>query len=473
MAVQKLSASPDLEIGEICCDSRQACPGSLFVAICGEKEDGHGYVAQAAAAGACCVLCQQEPREPIPYVLVENSRRALAQVSTAFYGEPARELTLIGVTGTNGKTTCTYLVKQLLELTEGAKVGLIGTNGNWIGQRELPARRTTPESLEIQALLRQMVREGCRYAVMEVSSHALEQERVWGLPFRVAAFTNLTQDHLDYHQTMEAYAAAKAKLFTQCDLAVYNKDDAWGERMVAQSAARRFSFGQQLDCDLVGWHPRYESDRVCFTAVSDQEEAPACVHIPGEFSLYNALTALTILRALGKPLHETAAALERCRGVRGRIEVASRGKPYTVLIDYAHTPDGLENVLRAIRGFAENRIITVFGCGGDRDRGKRPKMARTAEVWSDELIVTSDNPRTESPYRILLDVLAGLEGTKPFSVLENREEAIALALRRAGRGDVVLLAGKGHETYQIRGTESIHLDEREILQKLWRESPAD
>ncbi len=438
----------------------------MFAAVPGEQEDGYDHIPQAIERGAVCILCQQPPQEEIPYLLVEDSRRALAQVSAAFYGYPAEQLTLLGVTGTNGKTTCTQLLWQILPELTGEKVGLIGTNGNFVGDVELPAQRTTPESLDLQRLLTRMVEAGCRYVVMEVSSHALALSRVEGLHFRTAAFTNLTQDHLDYHKTMEAYAAAKAMLFTSCDYAVYNGDDPWGERMIRDCGVPRLSYGQGLHCDLTGWQPVYDSRSVRFTAVSDGASCPVFMPIPGEFSMYNALTVLAVLLSLGIPLEASAAALKRCHGVRGRIEALDLPTPYTVLIDYAHTPDGLKNVLDAVRGFTEGRIITVFGCGGDRDKGKRPKMARTAQEGSDQLILTSDNPRTESPYAILLDILAGLDGSKPFAVLEQRRDAIAYALQCAHKGDVVLLAGKGHETYQIRGSAVLPLDERKIVREL-------
>ena len=438
--------------------------GALFAAVRGEREDGNVHVAEAVARGACCVLCERPPAEAVPCVLVPDVRRALALTAAEWYGRPAEKLTLVGVTGTNGKTTTTNLIRRLLEKTTGARVGLIGTNRNLTGDTELPAERTTPGPLALQALLARMVSAGCTHAVMEVSSHALAQERTAGLRFAVGVFTNLTQDHLDYHGTMEAYCDAKARLFAQCDAAVVNGDDPWTPRLLKGAACRVATFGQDLTNDLVGWRPRYEARRVVFTAADDCEHIETAVPIPGAFSLYNALAALQTVKTLGVPLARACAALPSCEGVRGRCEVLPTDTDYTVVIDYAHTPDGLKNILETVCGFTENRVIAVFGCGGDRDKTKRPRMGRIAAALADLAVVTSDNPRTEPPYAILHDVLSGMRASDtPFAVLEDRREAIAFALDHARRGDTVLLAGKGHETYQIIGTKTLPLDEREVV----------
>ena len=309
-----------------------------------------------------------------------------------------------------------------------------------------------------------MAGAGCTHAVMEVSSHALAQRRTAGVRFDAAAFTNLTRDHLDYHGTMEAYCAEKAKLFRQCRAAAVNGDSKWARRVLDGSDCPVLRFGQYLSNDLVGWHPRYENDGVSFTVSDDEEHIPTRVAIPGRFSLYNALAALSLARLLGVPLAEAAKALPLCRGVRGRCEVVPSGTDYTILIDYAHTPDGLRNILETVCGFAENRVLLVFGCGGDRDRGKRPEMGRIASALADYVIVTSDNPRTESPYAILREILAGMgEGKTPFAVIPDRRAAIAYALSQAEPGDVVLLAGKGHETVQIIGAQAVPFDEREVV----------
>ena len=435
------------------------------MALPGSGEDGHRYIPQALEKGAGCIVCQQRP-EWGDYLLVEDCREALAELSAAFYGYPARKLALIGITGTNGKTSCSYLTAQLLEQTLGARVGVIGTNGCFFDGQYLPGENTTPNALQLQQLFRQMADAGCTHAVMEVSSHALQQKRTAGLTFAVGAFTNLSRDHLDYHGSMENYARAKSLLFAQCRRAAANGDDVWQRQVTNTCKGDVFTFGQHFDCDLVGWQSRYYGDRVEFTAVTDRGSYPAAIHIPGEFSLYNALTALAILRQLDVPLTKSAAALALCCGVRGRAEVLPCDRGYTILIDYAHTPDALEQILRSVRGFAENRIITVFGCGGDRDRGKRPEMARSAQRFSDLLVLTSDNPRGENPHAILLQMLSGLDGSRPFAVLEDRRQAIAYALQQARPGDVVLLAGKGHEVTQQRGGESIPFDERSIVAEL-------
>ena len=460
-----LRADARTEIRALTLDSRTAEEGSLFLALHGARADGADYAAEALARGAACVVTERETGDA-PCVLVPDAHEAAARLAAQWYGRPAERMTVIGVTGTNGKTTTTCLLKQLLERCLGAKVGLIGTNRNMIGDAALPAARTTPDALTLQRLLREMADAGCTHAVMEVSSHALVQRRVGAIDFALGVFTNLTQDHLDYHGTMEAYCDAKALLFRQCRAAVVNGDDAWTGRLLRDAACSVMRFGQNFSNDLVGWRPEYRADCVRFTACDDREHVPVTLHIPGAFSLYNALAALGAAQALGIPLADAAAALADCRGVRGRAEVVPTDTDYTVLIDYAHTPDGLANILSAVCGFADGRVIAVFGCGGDRDRTKRAEMGRIAAGLADLAVVTSDNPRTEDPYAILHEILAGLRGsTTPFAVLEDRREAIAYALDHARAGDVVVLAGKGHETYQEVGTERRPLDERQVVRE--------
>lgn len=463
---KKLFAPPELAVGGLALDSRKVKAGEVFFALPGEKEKGLSYLPQALARGAVCCVCEEIPQEDCPYVLVPNVRKALALCASVWYGTPAERLKVIGVTGTNGKTTTTYLIKQLLERTLGATVGLIGTNQNMIAQRTFPAERTTPDALTVQRLLFEMAEAGCSFAVMEVSSHALVQERTAGIPFALGVFTNLTQDHLDYHGTMEAYCDAKARLFGACDIACVNGDDAWEPRLLAHFTGQKHTFGQNMTNELVSWRPRYENDRVRFAACTDLSREETAIAIPGGFSLYNALAALSAVCALGVPLAKAAQALPLCSGVKGRCEVVPLTAPYTVIIDYAHTPDGLKNILSTVCGFAEGRVIALFGCGGDRDRTKRARMGRIAAALSDFFILTSDNPRTEDPYAILRETLAGtLESRVPFAVIEDRREAIGFALREAKAGDVVVLCGKGHETYQEIGTEKYHLDEREVVRE--------
>ena len=372
-------------------------------------------------------------------------------------------MTMTAVTGTNGKTTTTYLLKDVLEKTLGAKVGLIGTNQNMVGQEVLHTERTTPESFELQALFRRMADAGCTHVVMEVSSHALCLKRVTGIRFAAGVFTNLSQDHLDFHETMENYCDAKALLFRQCGAGVYNADDPWAERATRNAPCPLSSFGQSAG-DLRAQGVRLAADGVAFNALLGEETVPVHVGIPGGFTVYNALGVLAAARVLGVPLAAAAAALSTSEGVKGRAEIVPVPWNYTVLIDYAVTPDAIENILTTVRGFAKGRVVLLFGCGGDRDRGKRPKMGRIAARLADFVIVTSDNPRTEVPGDIIREILPGLEGSStPWAVVEDRVEAIRYALDHAQPEDVIILAGKGHETYQIVGREKRHLDEREVV----------
>ncbi len=463
---KEVHAPLGLVLSGLALDSREVKPGTLFFALPGEKEDGGDFIAEAMTRGAVCAVCERPPEGDIPHILVPDAHKALALCAAVWYGTPAGKMTLVGVTGTNGKTTTTYLIKQILEKTLSAKVGLIGTNQNLIGDEMVPTDRTTPDALTVQRLLAQMADAGCGFTVMEVSSHALMQKRVEGIRFRVGVFTNLTQDHLDYHGTMEAYCDAKARLFDQCDIACVNGDDAWTPRLLVRFAGERVTFGQGMTNDLVGWRARYENDCVRFTACTDLDHEETKIGIPGGFSLYNALAALSAVQALGVPLSDAAKALADCVGVKGRCEVVPLDAPFTVIIDYAHTPDGLSNILSTVCGFADGRVIALFGCGGDRDKTKRPRMAKIAAQGADFAVLTSDNPRTEDPYAILRDALPGLmESKTPFAVIEERRKAIAFALEEARSGDVVVLCGKGHETYQEIGTTKYHLDEREVVRE--------
>ena len=371
---------------------------------------------------------------------------------------------MIGVTGTNGKTSTTWLLKQVLKEVKGAKVGLVGTMENHIGDLVVPTERTTPESIELQELFAQMRDAGCTYMVMEVSSHALELDRVGGITFDVAAFTNLTEDHLDFHKTMEAYCDAKAILFRRCRRAGVKGDDPWVTRILAGCTAPVITATVGGDGSLRAEDVQLRADGVTFTAVCGEERVPICVGIPENFTVRNVLGVLGIALQLGISLEEAAAALAKVEGVKGRVEVVpTPGKDYTILIDYAHTPDGLENVLSSVRGFCKGRLIAVFGCGGDRDPIKRPIMGKIGVDIADLAIITSDNPRTEAPDAIIRDIVAGVGEAKNYEVVENRREAIKYAMDIAKKDDIIVLAGKGHETYQeIMGVKH-HLDEREIV----------
>ena len=472
VSVRECHADMEMEISGVSYDSRKTAAGDLFVAMTGYETDGHKFIPMARDKGAACVLCQERPQGEGPYVLVEDSRLALAQVGRAWYGDPAASMKMVGVTGTNGKTTTTYLLKDILEQAAGAKVGLIGTNQNMIGSEVIPTERTTPESFELQGLLRRMADAGCTHVVMEVSSHALYLKRVEGIRFAVGIFTNLTQDHLDFHKTMENYCDAKALLFTRCDVGVYNADDPWAPRLMEEATCRKVSVGEHGDVpvDLAARNIVLTAEGVSFDAVTAEESVPVHVGIPGGFMVYNTLGVLAAARALGVSLEDSAGVLRHSAHVKGRVEVVPTPGAYTMLIDYAHTPDALENVLSAARGFAKGRVVALFGCGGDRDRTKRPKMGRIAADMADFVIVTSDNPRTEEPEDIIREILAGMEGTAtPYAVVPNRIEAIRYAMDHAQPGDVIILAGKGHETYQIIGHEKRHLDEREVVADYVRE----
>ena len=453
----------DPEIGGICYSSREVQPQMLFVAIPGYHTDGHQFIAEAAARGAAAVLCQRAPEDQtIPYLQVADTRAAMAQAAARFYRNPARRLTILGVTGTNGKTTTTYLLKAMLEGVLGARVGLIGTNQNLIGDRALPAVRTTPESLDLQRLLAQMEKAGCTHVVMEVSSHALMLGRVDGILFERAVFTNLTRDHLDFHQTMEAYRAAKGRLFAQCKKAVYNLDDAAGQFYFRQKLCPAITYSENKnEADVVAKNIRLFSDRVVFEAVALGEIGRIELPIPGGFTIYNALGAIACGLSLGLPLSGISRAFKHAAGVRGRIEVVPLEADFTVLIDYAHTPNALENILMTVRRFTKGRVLLLFGCGGDRDRSKRPIMGAIGAELSDFVMVTSDNPRTEPPEEIIKDILAGMQGlSTPYQVEADRRRAIRAILDLAQPGDTVVLAGKGHELYQVIGTEVRPLDER-------------
>ena len=462
-----VSATADLEmeISGVSYDSRTTRPGDLFVAMTGFETDGHAYIPKAAEAGAAAVLCQRPPENGLPYVQVENSRRALAVLGANFYGHPAEQMTMVGITGTNGKTTTTYLLKAILEQALGAKVGLIGTNQNMIGQEVLPTERTTPESFELQGLFARMRDAGCTHVVMEVSSHALALDRVYGVPYAVGVFTNLTQDHLDFHKTMEDYCDAKALLFRRCAVGVVNGDDPWTPRLLEGATCRIFTYAQHGGGDLRAEDVSLDADHVAFTAVTAEEKIPVRVNIPGGFMVYNTLDVLGAALALGVPLSRSAQILADVPHVKGRVEVVpTPGKSYTVLIDYAHSPDGMVNVLTSVKGFAKGRTIALFGCGGDRDKTKRPKMGRVAAEIADFVVVTTDNPRTEKPADIIADILPGLaDSATPHVVVEDRIEAIHYCMDHARSGDVIVLCGKGHETYQEINHVKHHMDEREIV----------
>lgn len=465
VTLTKNQLSPDTEITSLSYDTRTLEPGALFVALSGYKTDGHRFVTKAVELGAAAVLCQYPPEEEGPWLVTGDARAALAIVSDNWFHHPTKQLTMLGITGTNGKTTTTYLLKAMLEKTLGARVGLIGTNQNMIGDTVLPAHRTTPESYELQELCRRMADAGCTHVVMEVSSHALALHRVDGIRYRAGIFTNLTQDHLDFHGTMEEYRRVKGLLFPQCDAAVLNLDDEAGRYYAETVSCARFTYSENKNAaDVVAKNIRLFPNYVEFEAVTLGDITRVHLPIPGGFSIYNALGVIACGLTLGIRLGDISAALRTAKGVKGRLEVVQVPAPYTVLIDYAHSPDALENVLTTVRDFTKGRLICVFGCGGDRDRTKRPIMGSIAGALSDVAVVTSDNPRTEPPDAIIGHILEGMKDCEPPPVVEpDRRRAIRLALDIAKPGDVVVLAGKGHETYQEIDGMMHHLDEREEI----------
>lgn len=456
----------DAEITDVTQDSRNITKGCLFVCIKGNTFDGHSAAAQALQKGAAAVLVERDLGLDAQ-VITPNTRAVYSAVCANFFGRPAERLRLVGITGTNGKTTTAFLIKQILD-SLGKKTGLIGTVQNMVGSEVYPAKFTTPDPYELQSLFALMVKAGCEFCVMEVSSQALAQGRVNGIEFEVGAFTNLTQDHLDYHKTFENYFAAKRLLFESCRTAVTNADDPHGLAITNGLACKTVSYAVNTNnADFVAKNVRFKTTGVDYDLVCDDIARVRCP-IPGRFSVYNSLCAAAVCVTLGFELHSVIASLETSHGVKGRIEVVpTPGTDYTVIIDYAHSPDGLDNIISSLREIATGRIVTVFGCGGDRDKTKRPKMGKIAAELSDYCVVTSDNPRSEDPSSIINDILEGMKGVStPFTVVENRKEAIRFAMENAKKNDIILLAGKGHETYQILPTGTIHFDEREAVRDI-------
>ncbi len=465
LSIIEMNADAELEISGVSYDSRKTEKGDMFVAIRGFEADGHKFIPKAVENGAAVILCEEKPSCDIPYVLVSDSRYGLAIVSRDFFGDPASEMTMIGITGTSGKTSSSYLIKHMLESKLDAKVGLIGTNGNMIGDEFLHTEHTTPESYELHKLFRHMADSGCTHVVMEVSSHSLTLERVAGIHFDVALYTNLSQDHLDFHGTMEEYAAAKRKLFSMCSIGCFNLDDAWADFMRDGASCRTMTFStEKNEADLVAKDIRLTADGVRFASVSGDEISITKLGIPGMFSVYNALGTMSVGLALGLSLADCSDAMSSAKGVKGRLEIVPTGRDFSVVIDYSHKPDALEKVLKTLKPVTRGRLIALFGCGGDRDKLKRPIMGRIAADNADLVVVTSDNPRTEDPDEIIREIVAGMKDKRtPTKVICDRREAIAWAIDNAAPGDVLLLAGKGHEDYQVVGHEKHHMDEREIV----------
>ncbi|OGC77849.1 MAG: UDP-N-acetylmuramoyl-L-alanyl-D-glutamate--2,6-diaminopimelate ligase [candidate division Zixibacteria bacterium RBG_16_50_21] len=469
LSYKSISGNTKTDIREIQYDSRLVQPGDIFVAVRGFQTDGHNFIEQAVKRGAVVVVAEKEGKyKSAANVLVDDSRLALAQLASAYYDHPSSLLSVVGVTGTNGKTTVSYWIRSILE-TAGAKTGLIGTVKYFIGKEEFPAVRTTPESLDLQALLRKMVDSGVDTAVMEVSSHALELKRVQGIDFKIGVFTNLSREHLDFHQNMENYQRAKGMLFTglgQNKVAVLNGDDP-----VSQDYARITS-AQKLFYSLKESKAEYFAKSYKFTPAgtevvfsTPQGEENYRLKLTGEFNLSNFGAVLAAVHSLDLDYDMIRKGAENFTGAPGRMERVDLGQNFNIWIDYAHTPDGMGRVFSAVRSFTRGRLICLFGCGGDRDRGKRPQMGKIAEEWANQIILSSDNPRSEDPAKITEEIVSGMEDKNKVRIILDRKEALEYAVGIAKSQDSLLVTGKGHENYQeVKGVK-YSFNERQIIEE--------
>lgn len=457
----------DTNITSIQYDSRKIKEGSTFVCIEGFENDGHNFIDSAIKNGARAIIAQKniEINENVVFVQVKDTRYALALMASNFYNHPSKELKTIGITGTKGKTTITYMIKSILE-EAGEKVGLMGTIQNSIGDKVIASKRTTPESLEIQSMLREMKNENTTSCVMEVSSHALDLHRVSCCDYNVGVFTNLTRDHLDYHKTFENYFDAKIKLFGLSQKSIVNIDTNYGKKALQKCGKDTITVGIDEDAEFKATDINELPTSVEFVLNVDNTNSKIKVNIPGRFTIYNALCAIAATYELGIDIQYIKKGLEKTK-VPGRAEVVEINKEYTVMIDYAHSPDSLENILTTIKQFCIGRLICVFGCGGDRDKTKRPIMGEVSGKLSDYTIITSDNPRTEDPFRIINEIEVGIKRTNgKYELIEDRKEAIKKAIEMVQKDDIILLAGKGHETYQVIENSTIDFDEVKIVKQL-------
>ncbi|MDE6670994.1 MAG: UDP-N-acetylmuramoyl-L-alanyl-D-glutamate--2,6-diaminopimelate ligase [Ruminococcus sp.] len=453
----------DREITSITDDTRKVIKGSLFFCVKGTKFDGHMVATEMLEKGAVAVVCEHDLGLGDNQIITENSRKLYGEVCSAWFGHPEKKIKMIGVTGTNGKTTTTNIIKHIL-MKNGHKTGLVGTIQNEIGNEIIHTDNTTPFAYDFMALLDRMVKSGCEYVVMEVSSFGLVQNRIGSSHFDVALFTNLTQDHLDYHKDMEDYYQAKKLLFGMCDKAICNIDDHYGERLYNEINCPEYSFSTEKNADFKAENISVKANGSEFDFSLDGKSYHVKTNMTGMFNISNVLGAVAICIQEGIPVEDIISAVGSYGGVKGRCEIIPTGRDFTVICDYAHTPDALENVLKSLKPYAENRLICLFGCGGNRDSAKRPEMAKSAEKYADKLIITSDNPRDEKPEEIINEILSGLAGDVPYDVVTDRREAIYHALKTAEKGDIIVLAGKGHEDYQIlENNRHIHFDEREVV----------
>lgn len=469
-----VSGSVDVEVEGIAYDSRRVEAAGLFVAVRGHMADGAQYVSDALSNGAVAIVSENDLDlgSGVTLVRVQCARRALAEIANTFYADPSRRMKVVGVTGTNGKTTTVYMLRDLLR-DNGYAPGLLGTVAYEIGERVLPSARTTPESPDIHSMFHQMLEAGCDSAVMEVSSHAIELHRVHGIDFDICVFTNLSRDHLDYHGNMEAYFDVKSRLFKtqskdETQTCVVNVDDPWGRRLVEESgiSTRMLTYGFSADAMVRAADVEMSMEQTCFTVTSPWGEERVCLHLPGRYNISNALAALAVGGRCGIDLGRMAASLKAIRTVPGRLEPVANRKGRKIFVDYAHTDDALRNVLETLREICKGKLIVVFGCGGNRDRGKRKMMGQVAAELADVSILTSDNPRNEDPGAIVNDIIEGFAGSDGFTVELDRRRAIERGIHKTGRKDILLIAGKGHETYQELEGTIIPFDDRETIREI-------
>jgi len=476
--VLAFGGNPDIEILDLAYDSREVKPGTLFVAIPGLKIDGHKFILDALQRKAVAAIIENSAfrSAQYPWVQVPDSRKALADLSCAFHGDPSRFLNLVGVTGTNGKTTTTNLITAILE-EAGHRAGLVGTIQNRIGKEVFPVAHTTPEAPDLQKLFKLFLAKGAEYGVIEVSSHALELQRVRNTEFDIAVFTNLTQEHLDFHRDMESYLLAKGKLFSSLGynahkkrrkFAILNADDPYTQYLAEMTRVPIITYGIENDADVKAEKVQVTSAGVEYFLRYTNQQLAVKLKLTGLFNVYNSLAAIAVGLVEGIPIEGIIATLEKIAGIPGRFESVNGGHEYTVIVDYSHTPDSLENCLKTAKELARGRIITVFGCGGDRDRTKRPLMGEVAGRLSDLCIVTSDNPRSEEPAAIIAEIVPGLErgahGT-PFLQIADRRKAIFRAVQEAKPEDIIIIAGKGHEDYQLIGTQVFPFDDKKVAKE--------
>lgn len=455
-----------IEITGIAYDSRKVKPGDIFVCIEGYKVDGHQFANDAVCRGASAILVSKDIKlsNDIPVIKCTNTRKALAEICCRFYDNPSRKINLIGVTGTKGKTTTTFMIKSILEKA-GHKVGLIGTIANYIGDKLIPTEHTTPESLELQEMFVNMINNGVDTVVMEVSSHSLELYRVHGCDFKVGLFTNLSRDHLDFHLNFENYFAAKSKLFEMCKFGVINVDDQYGLKLKEKCRCQVTTFGIENKADVYAEKISIFPEGTVFKVTCNKDSFEVSVPIPGRFSVYNALGAIAACEKFKVSKEDIVEGLKGIK-VPGRAEIIDTGDNFNVMVDYAHSPDSLENILKAVKSFAKGRVVVVFGCGGDRDRTKRPIMGEIAGKLADFTILTSDNPRSEEPEAIIAEIEKGIKPiTNEYIIIPDRQSAIEYAIKNARENDFILIAGKGHETYQIFKDKTIHFDDREVAKE--------